>query len=101
MRRRNGIDFDSELPGFHCYGIDLSLAARERGHKSYALDCYAWHKFKDSEGRLVERRERSSRIKRRWGEEFMREFGHSADYVEKKWLKYLPFQTTSWAWGAD
>ena len=101
VRRRNGIEFDAGLPGFHCYGIDLSLAARERGHKSYALDCYAWHKFKDSEGRLVERRERSSKIKRRWGEEFMREFGPSADYVEKKWQKYLPFQTTSWAWGAD
>ena len=49
----------------------------------------------------MERRERSSKIKRRWGEEFMREFGPSADYVEKKWQKYLPFQTTSWAWDAD
>ena len=101
VRRRNGIEFDAGLPGFHCYGIDLSLTARERGYKSYALDCYAWHKFKDSEGRLVERRERSSKIKRRWGEEFMAEFGPSADYVEKKWQKYLPFQTTSWTWGAD
>ena len=101
IRRRNGIEFDAALPGFHCYGIDLSLAAREQGHKSYALDCYAWHKFKDSEGRLVERRERSAKIKRRWGDEFMAEFGPSADYVENKWQKYLPFQTTSWTWGVD
>ena len=101
IRRRNGVDFDPALPGFHCYGIDLSLNAREQGRRSYALDCFAWHKFKDSEGRLVERRERSSKIKRRWGEEFMAEFGPSADYVEKKWQKYLPFQTTSWTWGVD
>ena len=101
IRRRNDIDFDPALPGFHCYGIDLSLNAREQGRRSYALDCFAWHKFKDSEGRLVERRERSSKIKRRWGEEFMAEFGPSADYVEKKWQKYLPFQTTSWTWGVD
>jgi len=31
----------------------------------------------------------------------MAEFGPSADYVEQKWQKYLPFQTTSWTWGGD
>ena len=101
VRRGSGVLFDPDLPGFHCYGIDLSLAAREKGRKTWALDCFAWHKFKDPRGYLVERRERSSKIARRWGDEFMAEFQPSADYVEEKWRKYLPFQTTSWSWGVD
>jgi len=101
VRKSAGIKFDAELPGFHCYGIDLSLAAREVGRKTYAIDCFAWHKFKDSNGYLVERRERSEKITRRWGEEFMGEFVPGAEYVERKWKKYLPFQTTSWTWGVD
>jgi arylsulfatase A-like enzyme len=101
VRRSSGVRFDGQLPGFHCYGIDLSLSARELGRKSYAIDCFAWHKFKDSRGYLVERRERSEKIQRRWSDEFMSEFVPGAEYVERKWKKYLPFQTTSWTWGAD
>ncbi len=31
----------------------------------------------------------------------MGEFVPGAEYVERKWKKYLPFQTTSWTWGVD
>lgn len=98
FRKQRGLSFDPELPGFHCYGIDISLEARERGMKTYAIDDFVWHKHLDSSGHLVARREDSPKIRRRWSEEFMKEFLPSADYVERKWEKYLPFQTTSWNW---
>jgi arylsulfatase A-like enzyme len=100
IRKRSGVRFDPELPGFHCYGIDLSLSARELGRRSYALDAFVWHKYRDPRGYLVGSREESEKIRRRWGEEFMAEFQPAADYVQRKWKKYLPFQTTSWSWGA-
>jgi arylsulfatase A-like enzyme len=99
LRRSRGVTFDPHMPGFHCYGMDLSLAARERGMKSYAIDAFVWHKHRDSSGYLISRREDSAKIRRRWSAEFMEEFQPCADYVERKWQKLLPFQTTSWAWG--
>ncbi|HLU49250.1 MAG TPA: sulfatase-like hydrolase/transferase [Planctomycetota bacterium] len=100
IRRSSGIDFDSELPGFHCYGIDLSLTALELGRRTWALDAFVWHKYRDSRGYLVSRREDSPKIRARWTDSFMAEFMPSADYVERKWQKHLPFQTTSWNWDA-
>ncbi len=98
VRLSRGPAFDPDLPGFHCYGIDLSLTAREGGMKSYAIDDFVWHKYRDASGNLITRREDSPKIAGRWKEGFMAEFNPSADYVEKKWSKYLPFQTTSWTW---
>jgi hypothetical protein len=98
MRLSRGPAFDRDLPGFHCYGIDLSLTAREAGMKSYAIDAFVWHKFRDPQGNLIACREDSPKIAARWGDGFMAEFNPSADYVEKKWSKYRPFQTTSWTW---
>ncbi len=101
VRKSRGITFDANLPGFHCYGIDISLSARSRGLKSYAIDSFVWHKFRDASGRLVGGRADSPKIQRRWSREFMAEFMPSADFVRQKWRKYLPFQTTSWNWDAD
>ncbi len=101
VKKSSGVGFDPALPGFHCYGMDLSLTAREKGLKTYALDAFVWHKYRDSSGHLVSCRDDSDKIRRRWSDEFMAEFQPSADYVEEKWRKYLPFQTTSWNWDAD
>ncbi len=98
IRQSRGLSFDPDLPGFHCYGIDISLAAREAGLKSYAIDAFVWHKYRDPQGNLITRREDSPKIAARWNEGFMAEFNPSADYVEKKWSKFIPFQTTSWTW---
>ncbi len=98
IRQSRGVRFDPRLPGFHCYGLDLSLTARDLGLRSYAIDAFVWHKYKDSDAHLVARREDSRKITQRWSEEFMAGFRPAADYVEKKWKKYLPFQTTSWSW---
>ncbi|MCZ6794458.1 MAG: sulfatase-like hydrolase/transferase [Planctomycetota bacterium] len=100
IRRRSGVGFDPQLPGFHCYGLDLSLTARDAGKRSYAIDAFVWHKYRDSRGYLIGQQQESEKIRRRWGDEFMEEFQPAADYVERKWKKYLPFQTTSWTWDA-
>src|SRR6266540_1504307 len=71
-------------------------SSREAGMKSNAIDAFVWHKFRDPQGNLIACREDSPKIAARWGDGFMAEFNPSADYVEKKWSKYRPFQTTSW-----
>ncbi len=98
LRRSSGLRFDANLPGFHCYGIDISLTAREAGLKSYAIDAFVWHKFRDSRGWLIGGKEDSKKIVGRWTDQWMADFNPSAEYVEGKWQKYLPFQTTSWNW---
>jgi arylsulfatase A-like enzyme len=99
VRKSRGVSFDPDMPGFHCYGIDLSLSARAEGLKSYAVDAFIWHKHRDASGTLIGRSGESTKIRRRWSEEFMEEFQPSAEYVERKWKKFLPFQTTTWSWG--
>ena len=98
VRQSRGPAFDRDLPGFHCYGIDLSLTAREMGLRTYAIDAFVWHKYRDADGHLITRREDSPKIRQRWSESFMAEFNPSADFVDAKWRKYRPFQTTSWEW---
>ncbi len=98
LRKSGGLAFDPDLPGFHCYGIDICLAARDRGVKCYAIDSFVWHKYADRRGHLIASSQDSPKIRDRWSPAFMAEFNPSAEYVEKKWSKYLPFQTTSWNW---
>ena len=66
FRKSRGVEFDPDLPGFHCYGIDLSLTARESGLKSYAIDAFVWHKYRDSDGYLIRSKEDSAKIRERW-----------------------------------
>ena len=91
LRKSRGVGFDPELPGVHCYGMDISLAAREQGFKSYAIDAFVWHKYRDRNGDLIQCPQDSKKIRERWSDDFMRSFSPSADYVEKKWSKFLPF----------
>jgi arylsulfatase A-like enzyme len=98
LRKRRGLAFDEKLPGFHCYGIDISLTARQQGLKSYAIDAFVWHKYRDSKGHLIARREDSSKILQRRSHEFKKDFLSSAEYVERKWKMFLPFCSTSMTW---
>jgi len=62
IRRSSGLKFDEDLPGFHCYGIDLSLTALELGMKSYVVDAFVWHKFRDNRGLFIDARQKSNKI---------------------------------------
>ena len=43
VRRKSGLSFDPDLPGFHLYGTDICLEAEARGMKNYVLPCFALH----------------------------------------------------------
>lgn len=100
FRASRGIGFDPELPGFHCYGADLCLAARAAGMKSWAVDAPVVHKLWRSDGTLIEQKEQSGKIAARRTDAFRADFLRSSDYVGRKWARFRPFYSTSNRWEA-
>jgi arylsulfatase A-like enzyme len=98
VRADSGVTFDPDLPGFHCYGADLCLSARDKGMKSYVVDAPVVHKLFRPDGSLIETGDRTHKIASRQTPEFRADFMRSADYVRRKWAKYLPFEGTSYRW---
>jgi hypothetical protein len=98
VRADSGVTFDPDLPGFHCYGADLCLSARDKGMKSYVVDAPVVHKLFRPDGSLIETGDKTHKIASRQTEEFRADFMRSADYVRRKWAKYLPFEGTSYRW---
>ncbi len=94
VRRSSGLEFDADLPGFHCYGADLCMTARAAGRKSYVLDTPVIHKLFRPDGSLIERSEQSHKIEGRQTKAFRADFLQSADHVRTKWTRYLPIQST-------
>jgi hypothetical protein len=88
------VAFDPELPGFHCYGADLCLAARAEGRRSYVIDAPVVHKLFRPNGSLIERSDQSHKIKGRDTREFRADFRASADHVSRRWAEHLPFAST-------
>jgi hypothetical protein len=43
FRKSSGLQFDESLPGYHLYGTDICLEARQRGMKSYAISAFCIH----------------------------------------------------------
>ena len=43
LRRSAGLRFDPATPGFHCFGTDIALTARDRGLAAVALDAPVVH----------------------------------------------------------
>lgn len=98
VRKSSGIGFDPELRGYHCYGIDICMTSRKAGRKCYAIDAFLRHKFKDPNGRMVEKPEDSLKIMERSTPEFQASFKYAKDYIRNKWKEYLPFYSTSANW---
>ena len=98
VRADSGVTFDPDLPGFHCYGADLCMTARDKGMKSYVIDAPVVHKLFRPDGSLIETGDKTHKIAGRQTPEFRADFMRSADYVRKKWAKYLPFEGTSYRW---
>lgn len=98
VRKSSGIRFDSELRGYHCYGVDICMTSRKAGLKCYAIDAFLRHKFKDTDGQIIERPEDSLKIMERSTPEFQASFRYAKDYIRNKWEEYLPFYSTSANW---
>jgi len=75
FRKSSGLRFDPSLPNFHMYGTDICMAAHDAGRKNYAISAFCIH---NTQPGLV------------LGQDFYQCYW----YVQKKWKKYLPIQTT-------
>ena len=98
IRRNSGVTFDENLPGLHCYGVDICMQARARGLQCYAIDSFVWHKYLLADGTHPLAPHASSKIARRATQAFRDEVQPSYDYVAKKWRDRYPFFSTSMSW---
>jgi hypothetical protein len=98
IRRNSGVTFDENLPGLHCYGVDICMQARARGLQCYAIDAFVWHKYLLADGTHPLAPHASSKIARRATKAFRDEVQPSYDYVAKKWRDRYPFFSTSMSW---
>lgn len=69
-----GLWFDKQMPGYHLYGTDICLAAREIGRRAFSIDAPLIHNS-IAVGLLD------------------RGFRDAARYLQKKWPGALPIQT--------
>ena len=74
VRRSSGLRFDEQLPGFHLYGADICVSARQRGMKNYAVSAFCIHN--------------SNGIGRLPGG-----FWKAYSYLWRKWFWQLPINT--------
>ena len=97
VRKSRAVSFDRVMPGFHCYGVDLCLSARERGMRSWAIDAFIWHKFKDPKGNRIISAATSKKIQQRQSPAFQASFEHSHAYIRRKWRAHLPMRSMTTA----
>lgn len=66
LDRDSGLRFDPSIPGFHCYGTDIALQARDKGFEVFALDAPVVH----LSGGTLDRsyREAASVLLAKWGD---------------------------------
>ena len=94
FRASCGLAFDPDLPGFHCYGAEICLGAREAGLRSWVVDAPVVHKLVLPDGTLIADSEQSHKIEGRRTEAFRQDFLRSASYVARKYERHLPFRST-------
>jgi hypothetical protein len=74
IRRSSGLSFDEQLPGFHLYGTDICLAARQKKMNSYIIPAFCIHNTA--------------------GLKFLPwAFWRAYLYMRKKWWQQLPVKT--------
>jgi len=98
IRRTRGPLFDAALPGFHCYGMDLCLTARQRGLACYALDARCHHKYRDAVGYRIHDVSESFKIAARTTAAWKADFNECSGYIARKWRSFMPFQSTTFKW---
>lgn len=84
LRKSSGLRFDAKLAGFHMYGTDICLEARQRGMKCYAIAAFCIHNT-NQYGMLP------------W------QFWKAYLAMRRKWKRQLPIRTTCteitrWCW---
>lgn len=75
IKKSTGLRFDSELPHFHMYGVDLCLRARSMGLTNFAIPAFCIH----NTDQLIT---------------LPAEFYACYDYIKARWPQYLPIRTS-------
>jgi hypothetical protein len=75
LRKSSGLRFDEGLPNFHFYGTDICMEAAKRGKKAYAISAFVVHNAAQTVM-------------------LPKEFYDCYRYIKKKWIEWLPIQTT-------
>ncbi len=83
--------FDTDLPGIHHIGKDLSIGMRKMGLRTYAVNAPTIHKYKDRNGHKVVCHEESEKIKDRKSLTYLADKACCDNYISSKWpeLKHL------------
>lgn len=71
LRKSRGLRFDSDLPHFHMYGVDICLSARQAGLTNFAIPAFCVH----NTHQLLE---------------LPLEFYRCYRFIKRKWSQYLP-----------
>jgi hypothetical protein len=75
LRKSSGLRFDSSVPGFHMYGPDICMEARERGLRCFAIPAFCVHN--------------TSQLFR-----LPDDFRVAYRYMKRKWRRHLPIHTS-------
>jgi hypothetical protein len=75
LRKSSGLRFDERLPNFHFYGTDICMEAAKNGRKAYAIPAFCIHNAAETVM-------------------LPKEFYQCYWYIKKKWIDWLPIQTT-------
>ena len=98
ITRDRTVEFDSDHPGFHCYGTDICATAQDAQRSIWVIDAFAWHKMRKSNRELITHSDRSAKITNRNESGFSDEFLLSAEWVRDKWAgrRTLSGMTNFW-----
>ncbi|MGJ8617204.1 MAG: sulfotransferase [Sulfitobacter sp.] len=84
LRREGDIRPDPELPTIHQLGIDLVHQQKAKQPSTFAINAPTIHKYADAQGRLIQTKDDSTKIKARSSISFKAEYNVAQTYVDHK-----------------
>ena len=93
FRRELNPKADENIVGIHGIGTDMVLTAIENGNKCYIINAPSIHKYKDGNGKIIQRIMDSPKIKDRLNYAYKADKACCDEYVSKKWDKITPFDS--------
>jgi len=93
FRRNLNPKADENIVGIHGIGTDMVLTAIENGNKCYIINAPSIHKYKDGNGKIIQRIMDSPKIKDRLNYAYKADKACCDEYVSRKWDKITPFDS--------
>ena len=93
FRRKLNPKADENIVGIHGIGTDMVLTAIENGNKCYIINAPSIHKYKDGNGKIIQRIMDSPKIKDRLNYAYKADKACCDEYVSRKWDKITPFNS--------